>query len=251
MMALMGENYKLLSVNWDREAVVVSRPNRFLLIADVFGDDGTVLKGERVHVHDPGRLREIIFSGNRIRIRKAEGKSRSTGWDLISGKVHGDWVLVNSSFHRVLSESILSNPDLSPIKDIDKIEPEYRIGRSRLDFHLIMKDRTSVFLEVKGCTLSKGGKALFPDAPTIRGKRHVDELMRLASEGHGASIMILVLGPAAECFSPNFDTDPDFSLTLMKAIEMGVEVHPIALCLDRQIVRWTGEIPLCKEHHRR
>jgi sugar fermentation stimulation protein A len=233
------------TVDWDNEAVVVSRPNRFLLIANIQRENGEIISVERVHVHDPGRLKEIIFPGNRIRIKRAIGRSRSTNWDLVAGQVSGKWVLVNSSFHRAISEKILSNPDMTPIKGIEEVNPEFRIGRSRLDFMLEMVDGGRCFVEVKGCTLSMNGKALFPDAPTSRGTRHLNELISLSREGHRSAILILVLAPNSHCFSPNFDTDPLFSETFFRAMEAGVEVHPMLLHLDGKEIRLDGLLPVC------
>ena len=232
-------------VPWDLEAVVVSRPNRFLLIADVIKDGGGVISNERIHVHDPGRLKEIIFPGNRIRIKSATKPGRTTAWDLVFGMVGGDWVLVNSSNHRKISESILTDPDLTPIGNISEIQPEFRIGKSRLDFRLILEDGDYCFVEVKGCTLTKNGKALFPDAPTTRGTRHLRELVSLKKNGHRSAVIFLVLGPSPQCFSPNSETDPEFTKAFDDATKAGVEIYPLRLHAEDDGIILDGLVPLC------
>ncbi len=229
---------------FDNEAVVVSRPNRFLMIADVMMEDGTVLKNEKVHVHDPGRLKEIIFPGNRVRIRKAGSRKRKTSWDLIYGLVNDTWVLVNSSFHRYIAHSILQDPSLSPFGDVMNIRPEVKVGHSRLDFMLTLKDGSRCYVEVKGCTLSIEGRSLFPDAPTERGTRHLEELIRLKGEGHDSAVLLLVLAPDPISFSPNRETDPVFADTLKKAVEMGVKVYPLDIDIEDGIPVLKGVLPL-------
>jgi sugar fermentation stimulation protein A len=235
-----------VDVSWDREAVVVSRSNRFLVIADVIGEDGDVLRNEKVHLHDPGRLREIIYPGSRIAIRSAKSTKRKTSWDLIAGLVYDEWVLINSSLHRIISEKMIELGLVIPLKDFKGIVPEYRIGSSRIDFKVTMVDGTSTYIEVKGCTLSKGGKALFPDAPTSRGTRHLNELIKLGDGDDNSKVLVLVLAPKPRCFYPNSETDPIFSKTLLKAVKSGVEVIPMALHLEGCKLILDGRIPFCK-----
>ncbi len=243
----MGETGTMITeISWDREAKVISRPNRFLMIADIIGEDGSMIGREKVHVHDPGRLKEVIFPGNLVRVKKAIKPGRSTSWDLVSGRVDGKWVLINSSYHRKISENILRDPDLSPIDNIKFIEPEFKVGKSRIDFRLSLYDGSYCFVEVKGCTLSVNGKALFPDAPTSRGTRHILELIELKKMGHRASLMILVLSPGSDLFSPNEATDPDFTRTFWDAIDNGIEVYPISFHLDGNRLILDSVIPLSR-----
>jgi sugar fermentation stimulation protein A len=125
------------------------------------------------------------------------------------------------------------------------IQPEFRIGKSRLDFRLILEDGQNCFVEVKGCTLTKNGKALFPDAPTIRGARHLRELISLKKNGHRSAVILLVLGPSAACFSPNGETDPGFQRAFDDAIEAGVEVYPMKLHSEGDELILDGLLPVC------
>ncbi len=236
----------ITEIVWDREAIVISRPNRFLMIADIIEEDGSITEGEKVHVHDPGRLKEVIFPGNLVRVKKATKPGRTTSWDLVSGMVDGKWILINSSYHRKISEEVLRDPDLSPYNGITSIEPEFRIGKSRIDFRLSLDDGSYCFVEVKGCTLSVNGAALFPDAPTSRGTRHIRELIELKKLGHRASLMILVLSPGSDSFSPNDATDPDFARAFWDAIDTGIEVYPISFHLDESKLILDGVVPISR-----
>jgi len=104
---------------------------------------------------------------------------------------------------------------------IEKREPVFQ--DSRLDFHLT-DARTSMMLEAKSCTLVENGTALFPDAPTERGRRHIRALMR-ALKARRAAVLFLVQRLDAESFQPNEETDPRFARTLKEAADLGVEVY--------------------------
>ncbi|BCU69684.1 hypothetical protein KN1_09810 [Stygiolobus caldivivus] len=141
-----------------KEEVVESRPNRFLVVTK---------SGRLCHLHDPGRLKELIYRGNKVLIRETQGK-RKTSCQVTAAWSGKEWVLTDSSIHNEVARKFLPAG----------AKAEVKIGKSRVDF---MFDNT--FVEVKGCTLVKDGKALFPDAPTKRGKRHLEELIELKKEG--------------------------------------------------------------------
>ncbi|MGA1866367.1 MAG: DNA/RNA nuclease SfsA [Thermoplasmatota archaeon] len=230
--------------SWDRHATFVSRPNRFLARAVI---DGMESEGPQdVHVHDPGRLKEVLVPGTRLLVRKAARGHRKTGWDLLAGRVDDTWVLVNSSFHRLISQALLEDPLLNPFGKAVDLKAEVKVGRSRLDYRMSDEQGRELYIEVKGCSLTVDKVALFPDAPTIRGRRHLKELIDLAEQGYRAGILILVLGPGSECFYPNSSTDPLFFGTFMEALEAGVEVHPVRYRIEGSEIRYVGPIPICR-----
>jgi sugar fermentation stimulation protein A len=210
---------------------------------DIIGPE--LEKNVRVHVHDPGRLKELLYPGNEVLLRKASTAGRKTEWDLVAAKSVGDWVLVHTGFHRGLAETILRSPGISPLGEMEEIVPEVKRNGSRLDFLLRGKDGRETWLEVKGCTLVVDSVALFPDAPTERGLRHVRELIELAKSGENASLLILVFLKSAECFRPNVDTDPAFSDAFYEALNQGVGIHPVILGYREGHIRYEGEIPVC------
>ncbi|WP_342304894.1 DNA/RNA nuclease SfsA [Methanolobus sp. ZRKC5] len=246
---------EVLQIQTDTEAILIERPNRFLAIVEI--DDSGIKKQEKAHVHDPGRLIDILYPGNRLLLRKASNPNRKTGWDVIAGRIGDEWILINSAFHRQISQWVLENQVIDELKDIDNIIPEQKFGDSRLDFLLETnevegeeKGKENVkrtWVEVKGCTLAENNIAMFPDAPTTRGKRHLEELIRAVDEGNDAAIIILVLRSDAGCFTPNWKIDPDFTKTMIQAVEKGVMIFPLQFIFENNSIYYLSEIPLCFE----
>jgi sugar fermentation stimulation protein A len=223
-----------MELPWDFEGTFILRPNRFTGIVDMDGEK------EIVHVHDPGRLEELLYTGNKVLIKRAEGRGRKTKWDLIAARYENQWVFTNSGYHRKISEDIVK-----AIFPHAEIKAEVKVGHSRLDFVVIEKgNRTGI--EVKGCTLTENGRALFPDAPTERGRRHIETLMEMMRNGHRAMLLVLVFRKDSECFAPNERTDPKFAEVFRRALSEGLEVRPMLIEYDGKSLWWAGEIGLCE-----
>ena len=235
---------KLIDIPWDKEGILKSRPNRFLAIVDI-DLNGDQIEGQKVHVRDPGRLKELLFPGNRVLVKHRPEPHRKTQWEIIAAW-DDYWVLVNSGYHRAISEAILSNPGISPFGALDSIKPEVKVGHSRLDF-MLEKGGDQMGLEVKGCTLETGDVALFPDAPTERGAKHVQTLIDMKIEGKESAMMILVFRPKARCFRPNDSTDPKFTDLFWQALDMGVKIHPVRLSYEDGTIYFHGEMPVCQK----
>ena len=204
----------------------------------------------RAHVHDPGRLKELLFPGNRILVSEPLARGpRKTDLDLIfAWDSEGHWVLVNSALHRPISEKILSDPGLSPFPSLQKIVPEVSYGHgTRFDFLIFSQDGGRCFVEVKGCTLvDSQNVALFPDAPTKRGTRHLEELCEVRHQGLGAMLLILVFRPGARAFSPNEVCDPSFAKSFWRSIKSGVSVLAKRIGFKNDWFVYTGDIPVVK-----
>ena len=246
---------EVLHIHTDTEATLIERPNRFVAIVET--EENGIKRQEKAHVHDPGRLIDILYPGNRLLLRKASNPNRKTGWDVIAGKIGDEWILINSAFHRQISQWVLENRIIDELKDIDNIIPEQKFGDSRLDFLLETngfegggneKDQIKrTWVEVKGCTLAENNVAMFPDAPTTRGKRHLEELMRAVDEGNDAAIIILVIRSDAGCFTPNWKIDIDFTKTMIKAVEKGVMIFPLQFIFENNSIYYLSKVPLCFE----
>ena len=240
----------LFEIPWDSEAVFMERPNRFLAICRVDGNPDPV----RVHVRDPGRLKELLFPGNRLLLKRAKGKSRKTSWDLVSALSRDgrSWVLVNSGFHTRIASAIFEDEDISPFRGVCGIKREVKLKKSRLDFLLTLESFERIYVEVKGCTLERSNVALFPDAPTERGKRHLEELIAIRQErGERSAVCFLIFCPDVKCFSPNWNTDREFSRTFYEAIKRGVECYPFLLEYKKGMVNFLGQIPFIKENSKK
>lgn len=231
----------IFQINHDAEGIFKDRPNRFLGIVKFKG------KLETVHIHDPGRLKELLFSGNRVLIKRASNPERKTRWDLIAARKDEQWVFIHSGFHRAITENILRNEKISPFGNLKAIKPEIKIGHSRLDFQLITEDDAKLLVEVKGCTLTHKSIALFPDAPTTRGVRHIQTLLDARASGYSTALLILIFRKDSKCFAPNEDTDPNFASIFKTALDNNVSVYPIVLSYDGKKIFYERMIPVCNE----
>lgn len=209
-----------------REVVILERVNRFMV--RVKDKDQEIM----CHLHDPGRLKELVYNGNRALIRDKKGGK--TNCIITATWKNNRWVITDSSIHSDIASKFLP-------KDVKR---EIKIDKSRLDFFY---DNT--YIEVKGCTLVEKGIAKFPDAPTKRGKKHMEELLRLVREGKRAKVIILVMRDDASCFSPNWTTDPAFSESFVNAVKSGVEVKIYTFRLEGNNVVYAGDIQLCEKYY--
>jgi sugar fermentation stimulation protein A len=203
-----------------------------------------LLHGDTVtaHVADPGRLEELLYKGNIVLIVPAtESSHRKTGWSLVAAQDSTGWVLVNTGYHRQIATSLFLG-QYSPVhcNGVFRAEVKSPSGNSRFDFLL----NGTTWVEVKGCTLKKGRKALFPDAPTSRGLKHVKELTQMACNGVSTAIVILIFVRETDSFLPNVETDPEFAEALYKAISTGVKVHAVQTGFDGKHVEYTGQLPV-------
>jgi len=236
---------RLMDFGWDQEGVFRRRINRFTGIVDIAGQDGdlTVV----AHVHDSGKLEELLFPGNQVALQRAVGLRRKTGWELVAARHGRQWVLVNSAMHRRLAEAIFLDPEISPFGAVFALEAEVSVGRSRLDFLITLKDGgETVWVEVKGCTLARSGKALFPDAQTERGRRHLEDLIGLRRAGARSAVVILVFRSDVGCFEPHRAIDPGFAALFGQALRVGVEVCCMGIVCSSQGLCYTGTIALCR-----
>jgi len=226
---------ELYKIQIDEEATFLERPNRF--IAHVKLHTG---EEEIVHVHDSGRIKELLYKGNKVKIRRATNPNRKTKWDMISGRADdGEDILINSSFHRYIGENLLKDPEISPLGMIDTLKAEVKYkkeSKSRLDF-LVEKNGEKIWIETKGVSLAENKIAMFPDAPSERATKHLKELIEIKEQGERAVVILLVFRQATK-FRPKYETDPKFNEYFYKAIEAGVEVYPVQLSLDNGVINY-------------
>ncbi len=209
----------VFSLPADSQALFVARPNRFLARV-------RLPQGEEVeaHVHDPGRLPQLLYPQAPVLLKKASNPKRRTQWSLLAGKAEGHWVLANSGYHRRITEEILKRPELSPFGALVKYLPEPRVATGRLDYLLETSKGEKIYVEVKGCTLAQGETALFPDAPTTRGTKHLRTLKELKTSGFETVIWFLIFRPETKTFAPAEEIDPHFAQAFYAALESGVKL---------------------------
>ena len=198
-----------------REAVFLTRPNRFVAEVELEG------RRETVHVKNTGRCRELLLPGARVILAAGEKSGRKTAWDLVTVEKPGlGWVNIDSQApNRVVREWL----DRGGIPGLTGIRPEYAYGASRVDFCLERGEKR-ILLEVKGCTLEREGVGWFPDAPTLRGAKHLRELAAARRKGWDCILAFVIALPGVRQVLPNRETDPDFAQALSEAEAAGVEV---------------------------
>ena len=196
------------------EAHFVERVNRFLCTV--------VLDGHNVkaHLHDPGRLRELLLPHARVLLREENSPHRKTKYDLVGIYTGQTLVSCDSRVPNRLIKKALEEKALPEFSGYTEVIPEYKHQNSRIDFCLDHK----TLIEVKGATLVENGLALFPDAPTERGRKHVQTLIDSLYQGFSSNILFVIQRPDAYKFSPNKNTDPEFADLLSQAAEKGVAI---------------------------
>ncbi|NDY43488.1 DNA/RNA nuclease SfsA [Dissulfurirhabdus thermomarina] len=232
----------LLALVPDGEGIFRSRENRFAAVVDVVAPEPAA--GERVHVHDPGRLEDLLVPGRRVLLRRGRRPGRRTRWDVVAAASGGEWILVHAGWHRPLAEALFARPELCPLGPVSSVRAEVPLGRGRLDFRLDRPSGGPVWVEVKGCTLARDGVALFPDAPTARGARHLEALSGLRAAGEAAALLVFVFRPEARAFAPNAALDPRFAAAFDRARAAGVQVHPLHFRYTGREIFCLGPLPV-------
>ena len=212
-------------------AVFVRRINRF--VAEVLLDGKT----EPVHVKNTGRLKELLIPGAKITLQKAGDPNRKTAYDLISVyRPELMWVNIDS-----LAPNELMKQQLMSL-NYDVVKPEYTYGDSRFDFYM-ERQGEKYLTEVKGCTLAadlKRGIGHFPDAPTERGVKHLDELAAAAKKGYHCQIAFVIQMNGIHTVLPNNDTHPEFGQALARAVKAGVQVSCYGCHVEADSIKITG-----------
>lgn len=201
-----------------KKAVFIDRPNRFIAHIEL---DGVI---EVAHVKNTGRCKELLLAGSTIFVQQADSKTRKTKYDLIS-VYKGDRLINMDSQapNRVFAEWVGEGQFLP---DITLIKPETKFGNSRFDFYLETVDQ-KIFVEVKGVTLEENGIVRFPDAPTERGVKHLNELCAAVKAGYSAYGVFVVQMSKVTHLEPNDKTHRAFGDAMRRAAEEGV--HLLAL----------------------
>ena len=217
----------------------VCRQNRFVALVELNG------KTEKVHVKNTGRCRELLQPGATVYLTKSDNTARSTAYDLVAVKKGDRLINMDAQAPNRVVEEWLRSGGL--FADVKLLRPETVYGGSRFDFYL-ETDTEKVFLEVKGVTLEQEGTVRFPDAPSRRAVKHVEELIRAKGEGYKAYVMFVIQMEQADHFEPEWEIQPEFGEALCRAARAGVEilaynckVTPDSLAVNRPVpVRLDG-----------
>ena len=213
----------------------VDRPNRFIAHVEL---DGQV---QTVHVKNTGRCRELLVPGATVYVQHSDDPNRKTQWDLIAvekgerlinmdaqapNKVFGEWAQAGS---------FLTNLTL--------LKPETTYASSRFDFYA-EGDGKRHFIEVKGVTLEQDGIVRFPDAPTERGVKHLEELVQAKREGYECWACFVIQMSDVKWFEPNDATHPQFGDALRRAEQAGVRILALDCEVTAETLAIKGKIPV-------
>lgn len=219
------------------EATFLERMGRFTALVEREG------RSERVYLPNSGRLRELLIPGRRVILAQRPGPGRQTSHDLVIVSLEPTLVWVDARTPSRLVSAAVEQGDLPRFKGYSLVRLEYPFGGSRLDL-LLGRGGRECLVEVKSVTLVRGGTALFPDAPTQRGSRHLRVLAQAVREGREAAVIFVVQREDARSFSPNDEIDPKFGQALRRAATQGVEVHAYRCQARPREIRLAAELPV-------
>ncbi len=224
------------------KAEFISRPNRFVAHALLDGEEVTV------HVKNTGRCRELLVPGAEIYLEdfsKRQGK-RKLLYDLIAVRKNGLLINMDSQApNKVAKEALERRTLILPgLSELAVIKPETTWGDSRFDFYIKDIDGREGFMEVKGVTLEADGIASFPDAPTERGIKHLNELIRASREGFYACVLFVVQMEGMKCMTPNDERHPAFGEALRNAAENGVDIMAFECSVTPDSLDITRSVPV-------
>ena len=208
--------------------IFLARPNRFIAHVEIDGQT------EIVHVKNTGRCRELLPVGAKVWCQRSDNPARKTKIDLITVQKGDLLINMDSQAPNIAAEEWLRAGGLG---EIENLRRETVHGDSRFDLSFV-KDGRQCFLEVKGCTLEADGVCAFPDAPTLRGAKHLAGLTQAVAEGFGAYVLFVIQMSPVRYLHPNDATDPGFGEALRRAAAGGVQV----LAVDCRVTESTMEI---------
>jgi sugar fermentation stimulation protein A len=211
----------------------LERPNRFVVRCERGGQVFSAF------LPNPGRLQELLFPGRTVYVTE-EGNAleRKYRYTAVAVEREGHPIMLHTHRNNDVARALLERGGVPGLEGAKVVRAEVAVGRSRFDF-LLEEGGKDLYLEVKSCTLVGERVAMFPDAVTERGTRHLEELAMLSEEGKGTAVLFIVHWPLARLFSPDYHTDLVFAQTLLRLREQ-VRVLPVA-------VQWNPDLILGPE----
>jgi sugar fermentation stimulation protein A len=220
-----------------RQASFLRRENRFACLVKLGGSI------EKAHLASSGRLETLLTPGRTVFVAERSSRDRITKWDLVTASLGDTFVCLDDRVPMQLVNEALVQKALPQFAQYSSIRREVPRGRSRLDF--LLGNRTSeCFLEIKSVTLVRHSVAFFPDAPTERGRLHVESLVWAKKEGYEVAIVFVIQRDDAEGFSPNDDIDPEFCQALRLAQIKGLNIYAYKCRVKPNEIELAGQVPI-------
>ncbi|MCX7745618.1 MAG: DNA/RNA nuclease SfsA [Clostridia bacterium] len=199
------------------KATFIKRPNRFLAHVLLNGHE------EIVHVKNTGRCAEILKAGTDVILEESGHSGRKTKYSLIGAYKENLLVNIDSQVPNQVVYDAIQLGSIEAFSEVCQLKKEVSFGSSRFDLYF-ESPLEKGFIEVKGVTLEKEGLAMFPDAPTLRGTKHLHELVEAHQSGFSCYVFFLIQMKGVSCFTPNEATDSAFSKALKEAHQSGVKI---------------------------
>lgn len=218
------------------QGIFLERPNRFIAYVEVNGVK------ETVHVKNTGRCKELLQPGAIVYLEKSANPGRKTAYDLVMVQKGERLINMDSQIPNKVVEEWLYKKQL--FHDLVFVRPETKYGRSRFDFYIETASE-KIFLEVKGVTLEEDGVVRFPDAPSERAVKHMEELIEARKAGYRACVLFLIQMKDVKYFTPNFDTHSEFGEVLCRAAEAGVEVFAYDCHVTKESIELAEPVEIC------
>ena len=200
-----------------REARFLRRINRFTAFVELDGQE------EMVHVKNTGRCKELLIKGAKVFLEEADKEGRKTKYSLIADYKGNVLVNMDSQAPNQMAAEALAEGKIAEIGSVDFLKREVKYGNSRFDLYYQQGEKKG-FIEVKGITLEEDGIAMFPDAPTERGTKHLRELIRAKEEGYESAVLFVIQMKGITEFRPNEERDRKFTEALRDAAAAGVKI---------------------------
>ena len=222
------------------KGVLIQRYKRFL--ADI-----ELETGEKVTVHCPnsGSMKGCAIPGSRVWLSESDNPKRKYKytWELI--KVPETMIGINTQVPNKLVKQSIENGLIQELSGYDRVTAEVKTSsHTRLDLLLENEAKEKCYVEIKNCTLVEKGIAMFPDAVTTRGQKHLDELVHLVSSGYRGVIFFLIQRMDANSFKPAEMIDKVYAQKLRKAVQKGVEVIAMDTSINTRMIRIKKHIPV-------
>ena len=219
------------------KAQFLRRTSRFSATVNVSGEE------IEVHVPNSGRLRELFRPGQNTYLQYIESTTRKTKHDLVLVEMGNTLCSCDSRLPPLLIEESFNKGELDPFLGFTKLQREVSLGNSRIDI-LISSTGINCYIEAKSVTLVEGRTAIFPDAPTLRGTKHINSLLSAVEMGYRAAVVFIIQRADAQHLSINRQSDPLFFQTLRAAKFNGVEVYAFTSDVSLRGVTIQSPIPV-------
>ena len=216
---------------------LIRRYKRFL--ADVKLDDGTVVTA---HCTNSGTMKTCLEEGAPVYLTPVDDPKRKTKftWEMIY--INGDWIGINTSVPNLLAFEAIRDGKIKKLQGYTFVKREVTFGNSRFDIYA-ENEQEKCFVEVKNVTMKVGEYALFPDAVTTRGQKHLETLMQVKKQGMRAVMLYVIQRMDVNKFGTAKAIDPDYARKLKTAYAAGVEIIPVQAAVSPKAIEIVRELP--------